>query len=82
MTAATRAFVVVRALFKIGLVACFTLGSLLVLGQMAGVLAQRPDWIAASSAWLFVPTITAAAVFGVLGYVGHYLAPDPGAEEE
>ncbi|GAA0979880.1 MULTISPECIES: hypothetical protein [Nocardiopsis] len=73
----SRAFTVVRALFKLGLLACFALGSLLVLGQLAGVVAQRPDWITASSTWLFVPTITAAAVFGVLGYIGNYLAPEP-----
>ncbi|MEE2041088.1 hypothetical protein Q8791_28080 [Nocardiopsis sp. CT-R113] len=81
-TVKSRAFTVVRTLFKLGLLACFTLGSLLVLGQLAGVVAQRPDWITASSSWLFVPTVTAAAVFGVLGYVGNYLAPDTTDGEE
>ncbi|MBR8742105.1 hypothetical protein [Nocardiopsis sp. MG754419] len=76
-----RVFTVVRALFKIGLLCCFTLGALLVLGQLAGVLAQRPEWVTGASDLLFVPTIGAAAAFGVLGFVAGYLEPRESEED-
>ncbi|RCV49365.1 hypothetical protein [Marinitenerispora sediminis] len=71
----TRAFTAVRALFKLGLLTCFALGALLVAGQLAGVILQRPEWVAGTSDLLFVPAVTAAAAFGVLGFVAGYLAP-------
>ncbi len=76
-TVRTRAFNLVRALFKLGLITCLALGLLLVLGQLAGVLLQRPEWVTGASDLLFVPTVTAAATFGVLGFVGNYLKPSP-----
>ncbi|MGW9349345.1 hypothetical protein [Nocardiopsis flavescens] len=78
----SRAFTVVRALFKIGLLSCFALGALLVLGQLAGVVAQRPEWVTGASELFFVPTIAAAAAFGVLGFIGNYLRPGAGGPEE
>lgn len=77
-----QAFTVVRALFKIGLVCCLALGALLVLGQFAGVLAQRPEWVTGASDLLFVPSIGAAATFGVLGFIGNYLTPRKGEQGE
>ena len=77
----SRTFGVIRALFKIGLVCCLALGALLVLGQMAGVLLQRPDWVTGASDLLFVPSVGAAAAFGVLGFIGNYLTPE-GPEPE
>ncbi|MFE1169693.1 hypothetical protein [Nocardiopsis sp. NPDC058789] len=78
-----RTFGVVRALFKIGLVCCLALGALLVLGQMAGVLVQRPEWVTGASDLLFVPSVGAAAAFGVLGFIGNYLTPqEPEPEED
>ncbi|GLU47808.1 hypothetical protein [Nocardiopsis ansamitocini] len=70
-----RAYLGVRLLFKISLIVCFILGTLLVLGQLAGVLAARPAWIEGSEALFFVPTIAAAATFGLFGFIGGYLAP-------
>ncbi|SKA10088.1 hypothetical protein SAMN02745673_02447 [Marinactinospora thermotolerans DSM 45154] len=70
-----RAYALVRTLFKIALIICFALGTLLVLGQVAGVIVQRPGWVTGASDLFFVPTVTAAAAFGVLGFVGGYLAP-------
>jgi len=77
----TRAHVLVRALFKLGLITCFALGTLLVLGQLAGVVLQRPDWVTGASDLFFVPTVAAAAAFGVLGFIGGYLSPGRAEEE-
>ncbi|MEU0489261.1 hypothetical protein ABZ249_08525 [Nocardiopsis sp. NPDC006139] len=78
----SRAYTVVRVLFKVGLLCCFALGTLLVLGQAAGVVAQRPEWVTGTSELLFVPTVGAAAAFGVLGFIGNYLRPAGEAEAE
>ncbi|NKZ01468.1 hypothetical protein [Nocardiopsis alborubida] len=80
-----RAFALVLFLFKLGLIACFFLGTLLVIGQMAGVLLQRPAWVSGASETFFMPTVAAAATFGVLGFIGSYLSPakaDDRSEEE
>ncbi len=77
-----RTFGVVRALFKVGLVCCLALGALLVLGQMAGVLTQRRDWVTGASDLLFVPSVGAAATFGVLGFICNYLAPEEPESED
>ncbi|WP_444963309.1 hypothetical protein [Nocardiopsis sp. M1B1] len=81
-TIRSRALLVVRTLFKLGLVACFLLGVLLVAGQLAGVVAQRPDWITTTSDLLFVPAVAAAAAFGVLGFLANYLTEDEGGGED
>ncbi|WP_174547676.1 hypothetical protein [Nocardiopsis dassonvillei] len=81
-TIRSRALLVVRTLFKLGLVVCFLLGALLVAGQLAGVIAQRPDWITTTSDLLFVPAVAAAAAFGVLGFLANYLTGDEGGGED
>lgn len=81
-TIRSRALLVVRTLFKLGLVVCFLLGVLLVAGQLAGVVAQRPDWITITSDLLFVPAVAAAAAFGVLGFLANYLTDDRGGGED
>ncbi|QUX27558.1 hypothetical protein KGD83_19890 [Nocardiopsis akebiae] len=81
-TIRSRALLVVRTLFKLGLLACFLLGALLVAGQLAGVVARRPDWITTTSDLLFVPAVAAAAAFGVLGFLANYLTDDRGGGED
>ncbi|MFC7329766.1 hypothetical protein [Marinactinospora rubrisoli] len=78
----TRAFAAVRALFKLGLLVCFALGALLVAGQLAGVILQRPEWVTGTSGLLFVPAVTAAAAFGLLGFIAAYLAPRKPEDED
>jgi hypothetical protein len=76
-----RILTVVRALFKIGFLCCFTLGALPALDQFAGVLAQCPEWVTGTSDPLFVPTIGAATAFGALGLIGNYVQPSEAEED-
>ena len=71
-----RIFDAMRLLFRVSLCASLILGALLTLGQLAGVIAMQPDWITGSERLFFKPAMVAAAMFGVLAFLGSYFRPD------
>lgn len=64
-----------RAVFITTLLVFFALATVLVSVQLSGVLLLRPSWITWASDTLLVPSITAAVVFGLSGFVSSYLVP-------
>ncbi|GAB2746036.1 hypothetical protein GCM10027174_19910 [Salinifilum aidingensis] len=81
-TLRTRTQAACRAAFITTLLVFLALATLLVSIQLAGVLLLRPDWITWTSDTLLIPSITAAVVFGLSGFVNSYLIPaEAGASE-
>lgn len=71
-----RIYRALQTLFRLSLCASLLLGVLLTLGQLAGVVALRPDWVTGSQAIFFKPAMVAAATFGILAFVAAYFRPD------
>ena len=63
-------------LFRMALCAALLFGALLTLGQLAGAIALRPEWVTASDRLFFLPAMVATASFGLLAFVGSYFGPD------
>lgn len=68
-----RTFSALQTLFRISLCAALLFGTLLTLGQLAGVLAMRPEWVTGSQQMFFKPAMIATAAFGLLAYLAPYL---------
>ncbi len=63
------------AAFITTLLVFLALATTLVATQIAGVLLLRPSWITWASRTLVTPSIAAAVVFGLTGFINGYLAP-------
>ncbi|AIF66946.1 hypothetical protein GZ22_10025 [Terribacillus saccharophilus] len=60
-------------LFKVFLVAFLACGSLLVFGQILGLILQNGDLIIQSAEWFKNPTIILSAIFSLVGFSLNYL---------
>ena len=72
----TRIYTVIEAFFRLSLCATLLLGALLTIGQLAGILALRPEWVTGSHEIFFKPAMAAAATFGLFAFVASYFQPD------
>ena len=75
-----RIFSALQTLFRISLCAALLFGTLLTLGQLAGVLAMRPEWVTGSQQMFFKPAMIATAVFGLLAYLAPYICPQKASQ--
>ncbi|SDD14926.1 hypothetical protein SAMN05421663_10775 [Terribacillus halophilus] len=64
---------IAEILFKVLLVAFLTCGTLLVVGQMIGIILQKGDLIIQSAEWFKNPTIILSALFSLVGFSLNYL---------
>lgn len=60
-------------LFKVFLVAFLACGTLLVFGQILGLILQNGDLIIQSAEWFKNPTIILSAIFSLVGFSLNYL---------
>ncbi|MEK5060698.1 MULTISPECIES: hypothetical protein [unclassified Paenibacillus] len=60
-------------LFKVLLVLFLTAGTLLVFGQILGILLQKGDIIIASTNLFKTPTLVLSAVFSLVGFSLYYI---------
>lgn len=70
-----RARTTCRAAFITSLLLFLALAVALVSVQLVGVLLLQPGWITWASDVLLTPSITAAVVFGLIGFASGYLVP-------
>lgn len=60
-------------LFKVFLIAFLACGSLLVFGQLIGIVIQNGDLIILSAEWFKNPTIILSAIFSLIGFSLNYI---------
>ncbi|MCY7438025.1 hypothetical protein [Bacillus altitudinis] len=65
--------VLMEFLFKVLLVLFLTSGTLLVFGQILGILLQKGDMIIASTNLFKNPTLVLSAFFSLVGFSLHYI---------
>ncbi|MFP7169578.1 hypothetical protein [Terribacillus sp. 7520-G] len=73
---------IAEILFKVLLVAFLTCGTLLVLGQILGIILQKGELIILSAEWFKNPTIILSALFSLVGFSLNYLPKRNDAKEQ
>lgn len=69
-------------LFKLFLVAFLACGTLLVFGQILGLILQNGDLIIQSAEWFKNPTIILSAIFSLVGFTLNYLPKDKNIDDQ
>ncbi|MFB1099155.1 hypothetical protein [Terribacillus sp. JSM ZJ617] len=67
-------------LFKLFLVAFLACGTLLVFGQILGLILQNGDLIIQSAEWFKNPTIILSAIFSLVGFTLNYLPKEKNSD--
>lgn len=73
---------ILDTLFWITLCAFLVLGTLIVLGQLVGVIGVSPTLVEKSAAWLNWPAFTAATLCALVAFVRQYLPDVPALDEK
>ncbi|WP_366247262.1 hypothetical protein [Terribacillus aidingensis] len=69
-------------LFKLFLVAFLACGTLLVFGQILGLILQNGDMIIQSAEWFKNPTIILSAIFSLVGFTLNYLPKEKNIDDQ
>lgn len=69
-------------LFKLFLVAFLACGTLLVFGQILGLILQNGDLIIQSAEWFKNPTIILSAIFSLVGFTLNYLPKEKNSDDQ
>lgn len=80
--APTRAQALCGRAFVLTLLVFLALAAALVAVQLAGTILLRPEWVSGASEALLVPAITAGVVFGLVGFIGSYVMPGSGGDND
>ncbi|MFP7253454.1 hypothetical protein CHH91_05010 [Virgibacillus sp. 7505] len=69
-------------LFKLFLIAFLACGTLLVFGQILGLILQNGDLIIQSAEWFKNPTIILSAIFSLVGFTLNYLPKEKNSDDQ